>query len=491
MFVVFLLNMAGVVACAYFGYLYLYFAGSFLMSLISIFFLANRRERDSYKAIAFLTIMVLPLLGIAYAVIMKEKMGSPRLKKEWSDITYRNRKTVFQSSETMQTLKGISGEAHKNCSYLLDTAGLPCFQNAHVKYYSFGEAYFKDLFDECNKAKRYILIECHKIVPGKLWSQLFDILRLKSREGVSVKLIYDDVVCTKYISSLDFEKMKNHGIETVAFNKVKRINSYFVNCRNYKRVCVIDGKIGFVGGFNIDDEYVNAIELTNATKDCAVRLGGDSVKNLIVMFFEDYQFATKKVVTLQEYFADNANQRTKDWVLPYSTNPIALQPTNKNIVLSMINNAKESISIITPYLALNDELRNMLIVAVKSGIKVRLIFSGVKIKKSVRILARSYFYDLVREGIEVYEYKAGKMTTKLILIDKNSALISTTNLDSFSNHRHFNTGVYLYGDSTILVYNDIREIISSAQLMTIKDLQKRKVGEKISAAWSKFLAIFR
>ena len=486
-----LINIAIIFCCDFFGYMYIYFCVCVLFSFISIFFLANRPEKDSYKVTVFILMLILPFYAIGYASALKDKKGSKRIKKEWSDIIYRNRKSVFQSNETMTNLKSISVQAFKTCNYLVDTVGMPCFQNANLKYYSFGEAYFKDLLDELKKAERYIILECYKIVPGKLWSEIFDTLRLKAREGVSVKLVYDEAICTKFIAKEDYIKMQNHGIETVPFNKYRPFSGSFVNCRNYKRLFVIDGKVGFFGGFNIDDEYVKNVELTNATKDCGVRIIGEAVKNLVVMFYEDYQFATKKVVNLQEYFADSPATKSKDWVLPYSTNPVSLDHTNKNILLSLINNAKENISIVTSYIALDDELKNALIVNAKSGVKVRLIFSGEKAKKSIKTLARSYFYDLIKEGIEVYEYTAGKMTTKLIMIDNNSALISTNNLDCLNTYKHFNAGVYMYGESIILMYNDIREIVNSSQLITIKDLQKRKFGEKISATWSKFIALFR
>ena len=488
-----LINSAIIFCCAWFGVLWIYFSACVLFAFISIFFLSNRHEKDSYKVIVFLTMFILPIYALGYASALKDKKGSNKIKKEWSDIIYRNRKSVFQSNETMSNLKSINVQAYKTCNYLVDTVGMPCFQNANIKYYSFGEAYFKDLIDELNKAERYILLECYKIVPGKLWTQIFDTLRLKSREGVSVRLVYDQAVCTKYISSEDFIKMQNHGIETVPFNKVKAFSSSFVNCRNYKRISVIDGKVGFFGGFNISDEYISNVDTTSATKDCGVRIMGEAVKNLIVMFFEDYQFATKKVINLQEYFADSTPAKTKDWILPYSTNPVSLDHTNKNTLLSLINNAKESISIVTTYIALDDELKNALIVGAKSGVKVRLIFSGENTKegKSAKTLARAYFYDLIKEGIEVYEYRGGKMSTKLIMIDNNSALISTNNLDSINTYKHFNAGVYIYGDSVILMFNDIREIVNSSSLITIKDLQKRKLGEKISATWNKFIALFR
>ena len=151
-------------------------------------------------------------------------------------------------------------------------------------------------------------------------------------------------------------------------------------------MCVSDGKVGFFGGFNVSDEYIPSETNTNATKDCGVKVMGESVKNMVVMFFEDYQFSTKKIINLQEYFSDNPAQKSKDWILPYSTNPVSQDDTNKNILLSLINNAKDNISITTSYLALDDELKNALIVNARSGVKVRLVFCGEKVKKNVRLL---------------------------------------------------------------------------------------------------------
>jgi len=491
LFLLFLVNVAIAFCCSFFGFIYIYFAVCAFFGFISIFFLANRLEKDTYKVIVFLLMFFLPLLSFGCSIALKQRKGSKQVKKEWSDIIYRNRKSVFQSNETMSNLKTLNSEAFKTCSYLVDTVGMPCFQNVNTKYYSFGEAYFKDMITELQKAERFIFLECYKIKPGKTWTEIFDVLRLKARQGVVVKLVYDDAVCTKYISKEDFKKMNNHGIETVAFNQVKGNSGAFVNCRNFKRICIVDNKVGFFGGFNVDDEYIASEENQKATKDCGVRIEGEAVKNLVIMFFEDYQFATKKVINLQEYFADHPNIKSKDWILPYSTNPVSQDDTNKNILLSMINNAKENISITTSYIALDDELKNALIVNSKSGVKVRLVFCGEKQKKKIKNLARSYFYELLKEGIEVYEYKGTKMQTKLIMIDNDTALISTNNLDCQNTHKNFNAGVYMYGESVILMYNDMREILSSSQLITIKDLQKRKLSEKISATWSKFIALFK
>lgn len=491
LFLLLIINVAVAFLMSFFNLLYVYFASCLFLAILSIFFIANRPERDAYKVMVFLLIIMLPLYGIGFAFTNKENKGTKKIKKEWSDIVYRNRKTVFQSNETMDLLKNTDSEVYKTCSYIVDSIGMPCFQNAKIKYFSFGEAYFKDLFDECKKAQKFILFQCHKVVPGNIWTQLFDTLRFKAREGVTVKFIYDHEVCTKFISNDDFMKMRNHGIETIPFNTLKSSDATFLNCRNYKRLCVIDGKVGFFGGFDVNDEFVESSELTNATKDCAVKIMGDSVKNLTVMFFEDYQFATKKVINLQDYFADNESSKTKDWILPYSTNPVSTEHTNKNILLSLINNSRDNITITTSYLGIDDELRNALIVNAKSGVKVRLIFSGEKVKKKYKNLARSYFYELIKGGVEVYEYKGGKMTTKLIIIDNNLCLLSTNNLDCSYTYRHFNGGVIVYGESAILMYNDMREIINNSQILTIKDLQKRKLGEKISSTWTKFMEIFK
>lgn len=491
LFLILLVNIAILFFCIFFGVAYIYYGASLLTAFVSIFFLSNRQEKDRYKVIVFLLLLILPVFGIAYGIALRDKKGTNKIKKEWSDIIYRNRKSVFQKGEIIKNLRHESIEAYKNCSYIVDSVNMPCFNNANIKYYRNGADYFTELIKEIKKATKFIFIENYKIVPGELWNELFNILRLKARDGVAVKIVFDDTICTKYMSKQEYLKMQNHGIETVPFNRMKGFNTGFVNCRNYKRLFIVDGKSAYFGGFNIDDQYIGDEETLVSTKDCGVRITGEAVKSITVMFFEDYQFATKKVINLQEYFIETTETRSKDWILPYSTNPVVVEHENKNIILNMINNAKESISIITSYLVLDDELKNALIVSAKSGIKVRLIFSGEKVKKSIRILSRSYFYDLIKEGIEVYEYRMGKMTSRLIVVDGKSALISTHNLDCSNTYKHFNAGVYIYGDVVKNMTNDIIDIINNSQLVTIKDLQKRKITEKISATWNKFVALFR
>ena len=140
---------------------------------------------------------------------------------------------------------------------------------------------------------------------------------------------------------------------------------------------------------------------------------------------------------------------------------------------------------------ISEEVKNALIVASKSGVKVKIIFCADKENNSKRNLSRSYFYNLIKEGVEVYEYKGSKMTSKIILIDNDTALISSNNIDCLTKYKNFNAGVYMYGESVILVYNDIREILLSSQMITIKDMQKRKLSEKINATWNRFLTLFR
>lgn len=484
-------NIAIAFLCSFFGYLYIYFAVCVVVAFIMPFVLSSSKESHEYKATTFLLTLMLPFVALGYAGYFKDRKGHKKERKEWLEILYRNRKTIFQSNETIKNLKVMDDRLFKNYNYIVESLNLPCYQNVNAKYFSFGEAYFKDLFNELKSAKKYILVEVRKIVPGKLWTELFDILRVKAREGVNVKLIYDDAISTKFISKKDYIKMQNHGIETIPFNKVKRFNKAFVNYRNFKRIFVIDGRIAYQGGFDIDDSYVTNVELTPATKDCGVKLVGESAKNFIITFFEDYQYATKKVVSLQEYFSDYPVIKSKDWALGYSTNPVTHLGANKNIILNIIHNAKESISILTPYVVIDYDIREALIIAVKSGIKVRLIYGDNNTDKKTKHLARAYFYNLIREGVEVYEYKAGKMTSNVILVDDKQALISTANLNSRHYNRYFNCGVLFYGDAVVLVYNDIREIVTNAQILTIKDLQKRKFSYKVSSAWNRFFSIFK
>ena len=490
---VFLLNLALMIVASVYNYLYLYYILSVTIACVTIFFLANRKEKDTYKVTVFLLTMSMPLFGITYAVLTKERKGDKKVKKEWANILYRNRKTNLPSDESLDSLKHSSVSAYKTGKYLVETIGMPCYDKTDIRYYGSGEKYFSDLFETCKKAKKYILIECYKIKPGRIWWTLFDILRLKAREGVKIKLVYDDGVCTKFIPNEDFEKMRNHGIETVPFNRMAGLGNSFLNCRNFKRIIVVDGEVGFMSGYNLTDEYISMTgdDRDIPTKDAGIRFTGLAVRNLIVSFFEDYQYASKKVIKLQEYFVDAVPAKAKNWILPYSTNPVSVGHSNKNILLSMIDNARESIIITTTYISLNDELKNALIMASKSGVDVKVVYCGETETKRVKILAKSFFAELIKEGIHVYEINNRRMTSRLIIVDNNSAVISTNNLDCFSTYRHFNCGVYMFGEVMKDIAKDVSEIVSNAQPVSLKDIQKRKVSEKISANWSKVIAIFR
>lgn len=489
----FLVNTAIVVTFWIFNYLWIYYLVSVFIACNSIFFLADREEKDTYKVTVFLLCTALPIYGLTYAVLKRERKGDSKTKKEWANILYRNRNTNLSSKQALQTLKDSSSSAYKTCNYLVESIGMSCYDKTEIKYYSAGDKYFNDLFEACKSAKKYILIECYKIKPSNVWWSLFDILRFKSREGVKVKLVYDDATCTKYISSEDFIKMRNHGIETVAFNKVKGLGGSISNSRNFKRLAVIDGVVGFMSGFNLSDEYLDLGEDIVATtvKDCGIKFSGMAVRNLIVSFFEDYQYATRKVVKLQEYFADNVTGKGKNWILPYSTNPISVGHTNQNAILSMINNAKESVVITTTSVTLDDELKNALIMATKSGVDVKMVYSGATEKQRVRVLAKSYFTELIKEGVSIYELVDKKMTSRILIIDNNSALVSTNNLDFFSNYTHFNSGVFIYGEVVKEIQKDISEVISNAQALSLKDIQKRRFTEKISAFYRKFTSLFK
>lgn len=493
LFFAFLFNTAIAVVSAIFGYLCVYYIVSIFIACCSIFFLSERKEKDAYKVTAFLLIMALPIYGITYAVLKRERKGSKKIRREWANILYRNRKTNLSSDQTLSDLKANSVSAYKTCKYLVEAIGMPVYEKTDIKYYGSGDAYFNDLFDACKSAKKYILIECYKIKPSKVWWSLFDVLRLKAREGVKVKLVYDDSASTKYISNDDFIKMRNHGIETVSFNQVKGLGGSIASSRNYKRLAVIDGEVGFMSGFNFADDYLNLDEdmAYAPVKDCGIKFCGNAVRNLIVSFFEDYQYATKKVIKLQEYFVDAGVGKGENWILPYSTNPVSVGHCNQNALLSMINNAKESIVITTTCVILDDELKNALVMASKSGVDVKVVYSGATEKPKVRVLAKSFFGELIKEGIHIYEILDKRITSRTLIVDGNSALISTNNLDFFSNSKNFNSGVFIYGEVLKDISKDIGEVISNAQALTLKDIQKRKFTEKISARWNKFVAIFK
>lgn len=495
----FLIGLALVVNIALY-FVFSHFVGNFVYEafiivgvIIAILFMNKANEDPAYKIMWLVLILIFPLFGTILYLHMKTKKGTKQQIKTWQSITYNSSKYLEQNLEIVESLKKSDASYSNVNKYLLNFENMPVYQNSQSQYISSGEEYFKELFEEIKNAKKYILLEFFIIKPGEIWSELFELLRNKALQGVEVKLIYDDFGCLdKFSDKKHFEKLGNHKIEAVPFNKVQAGLNLFINYRTHRKIAIIDGKVSFTGGVNIGDEYANIERKFGYFKDTAVKITGPAVWNNIVMFFNSWTLSTKESVDMAKYvptFTEVVPAKNKEYIQPFGTGPLSLEPIARNLYLKMINTAKDYVYITTPYFIIDTQMQQSLKLASQSGVDVKIIMPATPDKKWLFYVSRSYYEGLIKAGVKIYEYSPGFMHAKMLMIDGVQSLIGTANFDFRSLFLHFENGVLISSSKTNnAIKYDFDSIINSSHLLSLRDLKQRKWYEKMCAQFLRFFA---
>jgi cardiolipin synthase len=489
----FLLNVAFFVVFSIILNTFAYDIIVLLGGVTAIAFLNKSDDEISYKIPWLILIVIFPLFGTLLYLSFKTRKGTRKQRKNWQSITYGSAKFLEQSAEAKESLIK-SGTCFSNINnYILNVEQMPVYQNSTSLYLPSGEDYFKELFEDLKAAKKYILLEYFIIKPSKIWDELFEILCKKARDGVEIKLIYDDFGCLdRFPDKKLFKKLNNHKIESVPFNKVKASFNLFVNYRNHRKLAVIDGKTAYTGGINIGDEYANIDNKFGYWKDTAIKICGPAVWNFVIMFFNNWILSTKQAVFLEKYkpnFTEVITLKNKEYIQPFSTGPLSCDSIARNLYVKIISSAKNYVYITTPYLILDTQIQQSLKLASLSGVDVRIIMPGVPDKKWVFYLGRSHYESLINAGIKIYEYTPGFIHSKMIIADNELVMIGSVNFDFRSMYCNFENGVLINSGKTILnIKQDFDSIISSSHLVSYRDLKQRKLHEKVAAQIVKFFA---
>lgn len=487
----FLINVAVFVLFSLFIGPYVYTLCSILAILIVFAFINNDIASSSYKIMWIIIIAALPVFGVTLYFQLRNHHGSKRLRKHYQSINYTSYKLLDQSQEVMEGLTKFDAGSANISRFVTNTEKWPVYADSTTTYLKDGETYFNSLFESLKAAKKYILLEYYIIESGKIWEEMFHILRMKAREGVEVKLIYDDFGCAdRFYDKKFFKKLINHGIDAVPFNKPIPTVSTFSQYRDHRKIVIVDGKVAYTGGINVADEYANIKQKYGYWKDTAVKVEGAAVWSFIVMFFNNWQAANKKSVDVKKYKVDyEKNTKNKEYVQPYGTGPLNSLPVAHNTFMKLISNARKYVYITTPYLIIDGEMMQALRLAALSGVDVRIIMPGKPDKKSVFYLSRSYYAELIKSGVKIYEYTPGFVHAKMIVSDDTTAIVGSTNFDFRSLYLHFEAGLVIHNSKTVAaVKQDFDSVIGSSHAITLRDIKQRKWYEKFGAAFLKFFA---
>lgn len=449
-----------------------------ILSLVAILFVIKSDMNPSYKIGWVLLIAVLPILGGLMYVIF----GNKRPTKYMREML---RAQLEKSAEYLGTQESITGELDGGAAglfkYLEGSAGYPTAKNTTVRYYRVGEEMYADLLPELEKAEKFIFLEYFIIRPGEMWDGVLEILKRKAAAGVDVRIIYDDMGCIDILPANYNATLEGWGIRTMAFNRFVPAVSLVMNNRDHRKITVIDGKVGFTGGINISDEYINVKERFGHWKDTGLMLKGPGVFNLTLMFLEMWNAFNKDGDGYAEFIPDSFEEcgsADDGYVLSFSDSPLDNESVGESVYTDMLYQAKDYIYITTPYLAIDSELQTALCMAAKRGVDVRMITPGIPDKKLVYRLTRSYYPTLLRAGVKIYEYTPGFIHAKSFVCDDKLCVVGTINMDYRSLYLHFECGTLMYNNPEIKqVKKDDLDTMEKCRKVELSDMKTNFLGE--------------
>ena len=352
-------------------------------------------------------------------------------------------------------------------------AGFPIFDATNARYFSPGEQFVEPFLTELRKAQKYIFLEYFIVEEGVVWNSVLEILKEKAAQGVEVRLLYDDIGCFLTLPKNYAKQLEEYGIQCMTFNPFRPILSVMQNNRDHRKITSIDGKVAFTGGINLADEYANIIEKHGYWKDSAIMVEGKAAWSLTLMFLEMWQLCAKQKECFEDFYPwrNEACPITADgFVQPYADSPMDDENVGEHVYMQILNHAKDYVYITTPYLIVDDSMVSALCLAAKSGVDVRIITPHIWDKALIHMTTRSYYRELIRGGVKIYEYSRGFIHSKTFVSDDLTATVGTTNLDFRSLYLHFECGVWMSGNNTVL---QVKEDF----LNTMKDCQRISLAE--------------
>ncbi|WP_242964912.1 cardiolipin synthase [Scatolibacter rhodanostii] len=487
-FQIFILVLAFTVMQQHFVYFY---AGSTVSAVILSFYIINSRSNPAYKITWITLILFLPVFGALIYILF----GMGYINKK---IRTRLKRANEQSEFHLKRAQNLSVEEvtgnHKSIkaqiSYLKEKVHCPIYSHTNAEYFPLGELAFERMKEELQKADKFIFIEFFIIASGEMWDGILAILKEKAAQGVEVRVMYDGVGSIITLPKNYEKELKKYGIQCCQFNPMMPVLSALLNHRDHRKIVIVDGKVGFTGGINIADEYINAYEKYGHWKDTAILLEGNAVWSLTVMFLSTWEFVTGIEEDFTRY--QGLNQEIfeeKGFVQPYYDSPLDKELVGENVYLNMITRAKEYVYIQTPYLVIDNEMLTALCNSAKQGIDVRIVVPHIPDHWYAHAMTRSNYEILIESGVRIYEYSPGFIHSKIFICDDKLATIGTFNVDYRSLYLHFECGVLLYKAPIIAeMLQDFRHIIEVSEEVTYEQAKNVPWPIKIGRGLLKIFA---
>ncbi len=350
--------------------------------------------------------------------------------------------------------------------------------NSEVTQITSGDDFFNELETHIKNATDFILLQTYILRTDETGKRILNALKDKALEGIDIYVLYDAVgsvfLDRKLIKSLKQSGVNLYAIDTVYYGFFDTRITY----RNHRKLCVIDGQTAFLGGMNIADEYRNQSSKFPPFRDTHLKITGSVINSITQIFFKDYYYVTDELIDDDRFFnASFVDEKGLVQLIP--SGPDDKYPPIRNVYVKMINNAKQSIKIMTPYLALDNELVTSLIIAARGGVTVDIIVPGVPDKKSIYLVTQSFFDELLQEGVNIHLYNDAFCHAKVFIIDDRLASCGTYNFDNRSARINFEATLLLYQTGVEALIADFNADLHNSTQINENDWEKKSIIKRL------------
>lgn len=416
----------------------------------TILAIVNRNMPPESK-VTWLLIAVVPIFGFLLYLMFGERRLS---RKEIQQLE--NMDSMKFREDNSYELRVALKQENKSAFGIVKSL-LSMDHNADVydgtasQYFSIGEEMFVAMLEDLRSAQKFIFLEFYIIDEGLMWDTVLDILVEKVQQGVEVKLLYDDIGCMATLPGDYTKKLRKLGIDAHKFNKVIPRMTVAYNNRDHRKILVVDGQVGYTGGINLADEYINHIVRFGHWKDGGIRLEGRAVKALTRLFLMNWYINRGEITDFDRYHFDSPIVEGQGLYIPYGSGPkpIYKEQVGKAVYQNIINQAIDYVYITTPYLIIDYDLTEDIKNAAMRGVDVRIVTPFIPDKKLIQIVTRGAYPDLMEAGVKIYEYTPGFIHSKHVVADDELAVVGTINFDYRSLVHHYENAVLMYQTETI------------------------------------------
>jgi cardiolipin synthase A/B len=469
-----------------------------VVNLLTMAFMIFKEKRSTNSIIAWILILYLaPYVGFIVFILIGRKMNNANMFGFKNAELNTFKSYLNKNEEKNKYNKESLYEKNKDMILALEAMDYSPYRNDNnVSMYSDGKLFFNELLESLKKAKKSINIEFYIFKNDDIGTKILNVLEEKAKEGVEVRLLYDSVG-SRSLNRNVLNKLINEGGKVGEFfpSWLKFININ-MNFRNHRKIVVIDNNVGFVGGFNVGDEYLGKDSKFGYWRDTHIKFTGSAVNDLNLRFLADWRYATKEEVSLEEIFEaneENSNSNNVGMQIVSSGPNLSDKYEIKMAYLKMIQKAKKYLYIQSPYLIIDNSISDSLKLAAASGVDVKIMIPGKGDHPFVYWANLVYAGDLIKEGIRVFHYdKNAFLHAKTVVIDDEVCSIGTANMDTRSFELNFEVSSFIYSEKIAKEQKyEFENDMKRCEELTLEKYQNRsrivKIKESLSRLFSDVL----